>query len=213
MADAERIGKLLLEHHQRYPGLAVRDLQLIIDQIDGLLASKSTVRVAIDGFCGSGKSVLASFLQRVYHANVIKMDHFFLPRALRTPERLAEPGGNVDYERFLHEVVPGLLTGSAIQYQVFNCQTMMLEDMITIPQCRLIIVEGSYSMHPRFGDPYDLRIFLQIDPEEQIRRILHRAGPILLERFIQEWIPMENRYFTAMNILEKSDLILCTKAI
>lgn len=208
MADAERISRLLVEHHQRYPGLAVSDLQQIIKQIDSLLTSRPTVRVAIDGFCGSGKSVLASFLQRVYHANVIKMDHFFLPRELRTPERLAETGGNVDYDRFLREVVPGLLAGSAIQYRVFNCQTMMLEEMITIPQCRLTIVEGSYSMHPRFGNPYDLRLFLRIDPEEQIRRILLRAGPVMLERFVQEWIPMENRYFTAMNIMEKSDLVL-----
>lgn len=212
MTDTGRMEKLLIEHHQRYPGLAVEDLRLIIDRIESLMTSKPTVRVAIDGYCGSGKSVLASFLQRVNRANVIKMDHFFLPRELRTPERLAEPGGNVDYERFLREVVPGLQAGSAFEYQVFNCQTMMLEEMIAVLQNALILVEGSYSMHSRFGDPYDLRIFLQIDPEEQIRRILHRAGPVLLERFIQEWIPMENRYFTAMNILEKSDLILRTKA-
>jgi len=208
MTDAERIGKLLTEHHQRYPGLAAKDLQLIINQIDCLMTSQSTVRLAIDGHCGSGKSVLALFLQRVYHANVIKMDHFFLPQELRTPERLAEPGGNVDYDRFLREVVPGLLAGSAIQYQVFNCQTMMLEEMITLPHNALTIVEGSYRMHPRFGNPYDLRLFLRIDPEEQIRRILQRAGPVMLERFVQEWIPMENHYFTAMNITEKCDLVL-----
>lgn len=208
MSDAERIGKLLAEHQQRYPGLAATDLQLIINQIDSLMASQSTVRVAIDGYCGSGKSVLASLLQRVYHANLIKMDHFFLPRELRTPERLAEPGGNVDYDRFLREVVPGLLAGSAIQYQVFNCQTMMLEEMITLPHNALTIIEGSYSMHPRLGNPYDLRLFLRIDPEEQIRRILQRVGPVMLERFVQEWIPMENHYFAAMHIAEKCDLVL-----
>ena len=36
------------------------------------------------------------------------MDDFFLPPALRTPERRSEPGGNVHYERFLTEVLPNL---------------------------------------------------------------------------------------------------------
>jgi hypothetical protein len=41
-----------------------------------------------------------------------------------------------------------------------------------------------------------LSLFLTIDPEEQARRILRRNGPIPLQRFLEERIPMEHRYFS-----------------
>lgn len=63
-------------------------------------------------------------------------------------------------------------------------------------------------MHPKFCDLYDLKIFMQIDPNEQIRRILQRSGPDLLQRFIREWIPMENRYFTDLQILKQCDVVI-----
>ena len=62
------------------------------------------MRVAIDGPCASGKSTLGALLRGVYGANLFHMDDYFLPFARKTPERLAEPGGNVDYERFFAEV-------------------------------------------------------------------------------------------------------------
>ena len=57
--------------------------------------------VAIDGRCGSGKTSLAALIAALFPCNVFHMDDFFLPPALRTPERLSQPGGNVDRERML----------------------------------------------------------------------------------------------------------------
>ena len=71
-------------------------------QINMLLEEKNFVIVAIDGKCTSGKTTLASQLAEIYDCNVFHMDDFFLRPEQRTPERFAEVGGNVDYERF-HE--------------------------------------------------------------------------------------------------------------
>ena len=73
-------------------------------QIDELLAEKDMILVAIDGKCTSGKTTLASKLAELYDCNVFHMDDFFLRPEQRTPERFAEVGGNVDYERFYKEV-------------------------------------------------------------------------------------------------------------
>jgi len=62
-------------------------------------------------------------------------------------------------------------------------------------------------MHPTLIDIYDLKIFLGISREEQNRRLLERSGPELYEKFQTIWIPMEDRYFEAFKIKEKSDLI------
>lgn len=177
-------------------------------RIDSLLRTHKSINVAIDGYCGSGKSTLATLLQQTYNCNVIHMDHFFLPLLLRTPDRMLEPGGNIDYDRFIQEVASGLRTNQSIQYRVFNCKVMSVDQTILVPPNRLNIIEGSYSMHPKFCDLYDLKIFMQIDPNEQIRRILQRSGPDLLQRFIREWIPMENRYFTDLQILKQCDVVI-----
>ena len=67
--------------------------------------SGGQLSVAIEGPCGSGKSTLANHLLEIFgdQANLIHMDDFFLPLELRTTDRLAEPGGNIDYVRF-HEI-------------------------------------------------------------------------------------------------------------
>lgn len=173
----------------------------IYNQIDRLLAQKETVLVAIDGNCTAGKTTLARQLQRIYSCNVFHMDEFFLQPHQRTAERLAQPGGNVDYERFSQEVLLPLTRGEDVCYRPFHCGTMSLMEAVTVPRKRLTIVEGTYSCHPCFGDPYDLKIFLGISPEGQRQRILQRPE-YLHRRFFEQWIPMEQQYFETFQIRE-----------
>ena len=67
--------------------------------------TKHPFLIAIDGMCGSGKTTLANYLAKELNASLFHMDDFFLQPHQRTPERLADPGGNVDYERFKAEVL------------------------------------------------------------------------------------------------------------
>ena len=176
-------------------------------QIDELLAAKDTVIVAIDGKCTSGKTTLASKLAEVYDCNVFHMDDFFLRLEQRTPERFAEVGGNVDYERFQEEVLLPLKSGKAFSYRPFDCSTFTLAAPVTAAPKKLNIIEGTYSHHPYFGNPYDLKIILTVDEETQRKRILER--PVFLHRrFFEEWIPMENRYYEVFRIIDQANLIL-----
>ena len=54
---------------------------------------------------------------------------------------------------------------------------------------------------------YTLRVFVEISPEKQLARIKER-NPDKLQRFVEEWIPMENRYFEEFEISDKCDIIL-----
>ena len=176
-------------------------------QIDELLAEKDMILVAIDGKCTSGKTTLASKLAELYDCNVFHMDDFFLRPEQRTPERFAEVGGNVDYERFREEVLLPLKSGKAFSYRPFDCSTFTLAMPVTVTPQKLIIIEGTYSHHPYFGNPYDLKILLTVDEETQRKRILERPA-FLHKRFFEEWIPMENRYFEAFRISDRSEIIL-----
>ena len=173
-----------------------RTLETVIKKIDALLKEKDFVIVAIDGKCTSGKTTLASELAQVYDCNVFHMDDFFLRPVQRTPERFAQVGGNVDYERFHEEVLLPLRSGKAFSYRPFDCGSFTLAESVAVTPKKLNIVEGTYSHHPYFGDPYDLKILLTVDEETQRQRILKRPA-FLHKRFFEEWIPMENRYFDA----------------
>ncbi len=168
-----------------------------------------TVLVAVlDGRSASGKTTLADQLQRVTGAAVIHMDDFFLPGELRTSERLAEPGGNVHYERFAEEVLHFLRKREPFSYSVFDCGEMALGEERLVPGGELRIVEGAYSCHPEFGEYMDLRVFCDVESEEQERRILARNGEEMLGQFRERWIPLEERYFAAYGIREQAEILL-----
>lgn len=179
--------------------------QTLFDAIDRLLSRQDWVWTAIDGRCASGKSTLGARLREVYGANLFHMDDYFLPFARKTPERLAEPGGNVDYERFRAEVLTPK-RGAAIPWRAFDCAAQTLGPVQVAKPARLTIVEGSYSLHPALRDAYDLKVFLSIDPDRQSGRILKRNGPEKHVRFLSEWIPLEEAYFEKLRIREICDL-------
>jgi uridine kinase len=172
-------------------------MDVLRKKIDELLMQKDIVIVAIDGKCTSGKTTLAAKLAEIYDCNVIHMDDFFLRPEQRTPERFTEVGGNVDYERFYEEVLFPLGKGEPFSYRPFDCSTFTLADPITVIPKQLNIIEGTYSHHSYFGNPYDLKVMLTVTPELQRERILQRPA-FLHQRFFEQWIPMENRYFESL---------------
>lgn len=194
-----------LEHIKEYYEMFLR--------VEQLLKIKPSVTIAIEGNSGSGKSCFAKLLEETYQCNVIHMDDFFLPPDRKTRQRLSEPGGNVDYERFEREVIEGIKKKETFEYQVFDCRQGRLTEWVKVIPNRLNIIEGVYSLHPNYQDFYDLKIFLYTPEAVQESRILKRNGPYLLERFKKEWIPLENEYFEAFKIKEISDYRINTTMI
>ena len=194
-----------------------RRFQPAIDAINDLLEDEEymdeeVLMIAIDGRSGSGKTTLAEFLAEKYDANVFHMDDFFLQSHQRTEERLSETGGNVDYERFREEVLIPLWYGDPVLYRPFNCKIMEIDkdkEQVIKPK-RINIIEGSYSQHPYFGEPYQLRVFLDIDEESQLENISARTGGDneIMEKFRNEWIPKEEEYIKANDLEEKADVYI-----
>ena len=188
-----------------------QNVQAVIERIERVYTERERVFVAIDGPCTSGKTTLATVLQRRFGGNVLHMDDFFLRPEQRTPERFAEPGGNVDRERFEDEVLAPLAAGKIAQYRPWDCHTGDFAASRNVEPARLTIVEGSYSMHPALRGYYDLMICLTIDSGEQLRR-LEARNPRMLQRFIDEWIPLENQYFASTETRTAADMIVDTAA-
>lgn len=167
------------------------------------VVQKPVCVIVIDGRAASGKSTMAAQLKDILAGEMVHMDDFFLPKELRMPLRYRTAGGNVHYERFIEEVVPYLSKPQAFSYRRFDCSTMDYNGERQVPAARFRIVEGSYSMHPQFGDYGDITVFSDVEPEEQMDRILYRDGSMMAAMFKRKWIPMEEQYFTECEIPQK----------
>ncbi len=182
----------------------------IAARVLALLKTRSRVLVAIDGNCCAGKTTLAERLRVRLGATVFHMDDFFLQPQMRTLERLQTPGGNVDAERFLREVLLPLSRGESVSVVRYDCKENRLLEPETVEPTPICIVEGAYSLHPLLASYYDLTVFCRIDPALQLERIRKRNGISQLPVFQNRWIPLENAYFEAYSIEQSCDLVLST---
>lgn len=168
--------------------------------IDRAMTCQSRLCVAIDGPCASGKSTLGAALSKIYGCPLIHMDDFFLQPEQRTPHRLAQPGGNIDYERFSREVFTPLVSGAPVHYRPYLCHSGQFGPEITVEPAPITVVEGCYCLRPDLRDAFDLRIWAEASPEIRRQRLLERGGPDGLARFESLWIPLENQYFASCQV-------------
>lgn len=181
-------------------------LRRIIKEIYSLESTVQPVIIAIDGRSASGKTTLATRIQKEIKCGVIHMDDFFLRPEQRTEKRYEEAGGNVDYERFLDEVMIPLRGNRKFAYRPFDCSTMTFSPPIEVTPGTVTIIEGAYSCHPVLWNYYDLRVFMSVNPDTQKRLIRQRNGDGGYIAFEEKWIPMEERYFAAYHLPERCDL-------
>lgn len=185
-----------------------RTLVEAIIGISKLDTTKKHIVINIDGNSASGKTSLGNDLAKLLNGEIVHCDDFFLPSELRTEERLNEVGGNIHYERLKNEVIDNLRKPKVISYKAFDCQSGTYKENRFLMNKKFVIIEGAYSSHPYFENYSDYKIFLTCDKETQKRRILNRNGEKILERFLNEWIPKEDKYFEKFKTEESSDLVI-----
>ncbi len=172
------------------------------------LRGRPRILIAIDGPCGGGKTTLAQHLSQLLQAPVVHMDDFSIPHAMKTAERLAQPGGNLDIERFMKEALTPLTETGHACYRPYDCHADAFAEPVIVPDSRHVIFEGSYSMLPQIASHTDLQIFLHVSPQTQQERLLKRVGPQRIGAFNARWIPLEQAYFAACHLPDDRCLLL-----
>lgn len=208
-AVLETVGKLIDDSRKEWKNCATCSSRGFCTK------SGKRLVIGIDGRCGSGKSTLAGIISEKYgdgKSITVSTDDFFLPKELRTPERLAKPGGNVHYERFDIEIEPHIYDRKAFEYRAFDCSIMTYGQTKHIDEADILIIEGTYSLRPEWQFLYDLSIFVTASCETQISRILGRSNKAALESFTSLWIPLEEKYFDAFAIRDSANIVVCTDA-
>ena len=156
--------------------------------------------IALEGKCASGKTTITKDLNNV---SIIDVDEFFLRKELKTKERLAEIGGNIDYDLY-EECLKKIKPNSTITYTIFDCSTQSYKEK-TIDIKDKVLLVGVYSYHQKVRKYINKLIYLLVNKEDQLERIMKRE---LRDRFINEWIPLEETYYSSFDFISSCDLII-----
>ena len=95
-----------------------------------------------------------------------------------------------------------------VDYVRFDCATQTLMPAEKKRKTHLTVIEGAYSMHPELEKAYDYSVFLSVSEKTQKERIKKRNTPAFAQRFFNEWIPKEQKYFAQMHVKERCKEII-----
>ena len=163
--------------------------------------------ISIDGPCGSGKSTLALQIEKEFDFNILHMDDFYLPFQKRDKNWMNTIAGHMDFDRLIENVLKPYKDKRKTNYISYDCHSDKYLQEIPIDCSKLLVIEGSYSSHFVLNEYVDLKIFIDIDKDEQVKRLTKR-NPRVVDKFLSMWVPFENNYFNTLKIREKSDLVI-----
>ncbi len=159
--------------------------------------------IAIDGPSCAGKTTYANLLSN----NVVHIDDFYLPFHKRTKQIMETPGGNIDFERLIKEILIPYKENEKVIYRKYDCHSNIFIKESLLDNHKDLILEGAYSHHPKLEKYIDYKIFINIDKDEQRKRILSRNKDNATD-FFNIWIKREDIYFKTYKIKERCDLLM-----
>ena len=165
--------------------------------------------ICIDGMCGSGKTVLSSLIHEKMGGNLVHIDYFYLPFNERRSDWKEIPAGNMDLVRFRSQVLQPYIEGKDLEFWRFDQFRQQPGEHFAMKADKILIVDGSYSMHPSLSGYYDFKIFMKCSAEAQEKRLKEREGDHF-SAFSSVWIERELEYHKAFSIEKKADIIIDT---
>ena len=165
-------------------------------------------RIGIDGPGASGKSTLAAGLtEALPRAVLVEGDDFYRPEA-DAGRSETEVGGLFDLSRLASQVLIPHTQGEKIRYQRFNWDTGVLRGWVSRPGGTPLIVDGVYSTHEMLRDFYDLRIWVSAPRAVRLARGLQRDGEEANSKWVDVWMPAEDRYVADQVPQDHAHLVL-----
>ena len=180
----------------------------IFSEIKEKSKGKDRFLICVDGKCGSGKTVFCEMLQKELDTDLVHIDYFYLPIKER-PENFDEiPRGNMDLRRFEKTVLQPFKEGKPVTYYRFQNMGQYRAEDISLTGRKILVIDGSYSMHPNLENYYDLKIFMTCSDEKQTERLKKREGDRY--EFFKQWVGKEIFYHRVFDIESKADMLIDT---
>ncbi|WP_420620933.1 uridine kinase family protein [Candidatus Poriferisocius sp.] len=165
-------------------------------------------RIGIDGPGASGKSTLAVGLaEALPKAVLVEGDDFYGPES-NTKRSEVEVAGLFDLQRLASQVLIPHTLGKELQYRRYDWESGVLGDWVRNDSQGPLIVEGIYSTHRTLRDFYDLRVWVTAPRAVRLARGIQRDGEEARRRWVDVWMPAEDRYTTDQAPQDHAHLVL-----
>ena len=165
---------------------------LVAERLDG---HSGTRWVGIDGFGATGKTTLAAAVAAELPGSVVvHVDDFARPDV-----------ATWELDRFRRQVLVPLTAGRPARYQRWGWGTDTGTEWQDVPPGVPVVVEGVSSTDERLGVPWDVRVWVEADREVRLARARERDGEAMLDRWLTDWMPSEERYAAAQRPRERAD--------
>ena len=185
------------------------------------------VRIAIDGVDGAGKSTLADELGRVIAGQgrpVIRasIDGFHRPRKDRYRRGTDSPQGyyldSFDYDALISALLAPLGPDGNRRFRRatfdYRSDAPVQAPVETAPPNAILLFDGVFLMRHELNGHWDLRIFIQAEFDEVMRRAVRRDRALFVseatarERYEKRYFPGQRIYLQAARPLELADVVV-----
>ena len=176
----------------------------LIAALQDLCSQKNHPIIAIDGPAGAGKTTLAHeiflALSPKISVNVIHMDDLYdgWDNALTD-----------DLTQILKYLVLKHQSQEPANLARYNWATNSFDANEVVPPSDLLVLEGVGSGDKSLQDQFAALIWIEIDPEIGVKRVIQRDGPGVSIQ-MQKWLGTQQQYFSQHSTREKADFILTT---
>jgi uridine kinase len=154
------------------------DAQPVLDLIGAARRGGDCVLVGIGGHGAAGKSTLS---RMIAEAQIVSTDEFW-------------DGDAFDIPRLAREVVRPLSLGEAARFASFDWSAGRPRGTRTVPARGVVIVEGVCALHRTLRDAYAVRVWVDAPADVRLARAVARDGEEARRRWVEEWMPSEDRY-------------------
>ena len=176
----------------------------LIAALKDLCSQKNHPVIAIDGPAGAGKTTLAHeiflALSPKMTVNVIHMDDLYdgWENALTD-----------DLTKILKYLVIAHQSQKPANFAKYNWTTESFDPTEVITPADLLVLEGVGSGDKSLQDQLAALIWIDIDPEIGVKRVIERDGTKVSIQ-MQKWLGTQQQYFSQHSTREKADFILTT---
>ena len=162
--------------------------------------TSATRLVVVDGLGGAGKTVLSEALAEELGASVVQGDDFYRPSAERQasdtePEAI---GALFDWRRLELQVMAPLSRGEDARYRRYDWDSDRLGGWVSVPSRDTVVVEGVYLLRTELRRYAPVAIWVETPREVRLARGIERDGEAARSRWVDEWMPAEDAYVSAM---------------
>jgi uridine kinase len=207
-----------------------RKREAVLEGVADLIAAvrrPHVVRVAVDGVDAAGKTTLADELRPLIEARgraVLRatIDGFHRPRAERYRRGPTSPEGyyrdSFDYEALRRELLEPLGPGGDRLHRTrvfdLHADEPVLDPSAWAPEGAVLLLDGVFLLRPELNDLWDVRVYVEIEPEEALRRALVRDEDLFgspdeaLRRYRNRYAPAQRLYLDEVDPAALADVVV-----